>query len=121
MPTNAVTAPRSSRLTQSRVKVAASSHRLAQLEHSCIAVVPTETGRMSLLHPGQRSEAPFSSTARAALAPQLGQNSMPANIVPKHDGHATVVSVEPQYSQRVASAPCAGAPHVGQLREEAMP
>jgi DNA-binding transcriptional ArsR family regulator len=45
---------------------------------------------------------------------------MPANIAPKHEGHETVVSADPQYSQREASAFGAGAPQDGQLREKAM-
>jgi hypothetical protein len=45
---------------------------------------------------------------------------MPTNIAPKHDGHDVVVSVEPQYSQRDASGPAAGAPQVGQLSEAGM-
>ena len=42
---------------------------------------------------------------------------MPTNIAPKHDGQDVVVRVEPQYSQRAASGPAAGAPQVGQLSE----
>jgi hypothetical protein len=45
---------------------------------------------------------------------------MPANIAPKHDGHAVVVNVDPQYSQRDADGPAAGAPHVGQFSEAGM-
>ena len=45
---------------------------------------------------------------------------MPANMTPKHDGHETVVSAEPQYSQRAGSALGAGAPHEGQLSENGM-
>jgi hypothetical protein len=71
---------------------------------------------MRWLQFGQGSGAPLSPTMGAAFAPQLGQNSAPANIVAKHDGHATVLSAERQYSQRTASAG-AGAPQLGQLRE----
>jgi hypothetical protein len=42
---------------------------------------------------------------------------MPTNIAPKHEGHDVVVSVDPQYSQRAAVGPAAGAPHVGQFSE----
>jgi hypothetical protein len=45
---------------------------------------------------------------------------MPANITPKHDGHPMAVSVEPQYSHRVASGLGAAAPQVGQFSEAGM-
>jgi hypothetical protein len=69
------------------------------------------------LHPGQLSGGASSLTARAARVPQCGQKSIPANIVPKHDGQATVVRIEPQYSQLDALRLGAGAPQVGQLKE----
>jgi hypothetical protein len=43
---------------------------------------------------------------------------MPANIGPKHAGHAMAVSAEPQYSQRAESAVGAGAPQEGQFSDE---
>jgi hypothetical protein len=45
---------------------------------------------------------------------------MPANIGPKHDGHAVDVNAEAQYSHRAADALGAGAPHAGQLSDETM-
>jgi hypothetical protein len=57
---------------------------------------------------------------RDALTPQWGQNCIPANMTPRHLGHETLVSPEPQYSQRAASALGAAAPQAGQLSEKAM-
>src|SRR5207247_1805983 len=53
-------------------------------------------------------------SVRSALAPQCEQNFAPTNIIPKHEGHATVASRAPQCSHWVASVE-AGAPHIGQL------
>jgi hypothetical protein len=39
---------------------------------------------------------------------------LPRNIIPKHDGHATVASFAPQYRQ-VGWSVVVGAPHIGQL------
>jgi hypothetical protein len=45
---------------------------------------------------------------------------MPANMAPKQAGHAVEVSVDAQYSQRVAVGPAAGAPQVGQFSDAGM-
>src|SRR5207249_10738835 len=46
-------------------------------------------------------------------APQCGQNLLPTNAKPKHDGHEIVASFVPQCSHCTASDDTA-APHVGQ-------
>ncbi len=54
-------------------------------------------------------------SVRSARAPQCEQNFAPRNIIPKHEGHATVANRAPQCAQLVESVE-AGAPHIGQLR-----
>ena len=49
------------------------------------------------------SGVPLSTSVRSAREPQRGQNFCPTNIIPKHDGHATVARRAPQCSHRVAS------------------
>jgi len=63
---------------------------------------------------GHFNGAASASSARAAAAPQCGQCLLPMNIMPKHEGQATVASREPQKIQVVASDELA-APQFGQL------
>jgi len=51
-----------------------------------------------------------------ARAPQCEQNLAPWKIIPKHDGQATVASLELQCSQRVESDEIA-APQLGQFND----
>jgi len=50
----------------------------------------------------------------ASAVPQLGQNLLPTNAMPKHFGHETVASRAPQYRHAGASDATAP-PQLGQL------
>ena len=77
------------------------------------------TAFITTLQRGHNSGFGGSATStRSACAPQCEQNFSPTNIIPKHDGQATVASRAPQCSHRVASVEAA-APHIGQLRVSA--
>ena len=120
LPRMVLTAPRASRLVHSSVKVVVSSQLPAHDGQSCMGVAPTRTGRISSRHPGHtRGRARSSPIARSPFEPQCGQNCIPANIAPKHDGHATLASADPQYSQLAAPA-LAGAPQFGHIRDAVM-
>jgi len=51
---------------------------------------------MSILHRGHFSTDKGAAAASAGAAPQCGQYLLPMNIIPKHDGHATVASFDSQ-------------------------
>ena len=53
--------------------------------------------------------------AAVAATPQCGQWRLPMNIMPKHEAHAMVASIDPQNGQSGASEEIA-APQLGQLR-----
>src|SRR2546423_10106943 len=69
---------------------------------------------MSIL---QRGHLRIDSSAKVAsiAAPQCGQCLLPMNIMPKHEGHATVASFDSQYWHCGASDDMA-APQLGQFR-----
>jgi hypothetical protein len=56
---------------------------------------------------------PAATSVRDALAPQWEQNFAPTNIIPKHEGQATVAKAARQYWHWVDSLEAA-APHAGQ-------
>src|SRR5882724_5219455 len=53
-------------------------------------------------HRGQSRFSPDAASLRLGSAPQCEQNFSPTNIIPKHDGQATVAKRALQYSQCVA-------------------
>jgi len=57
---------------------------------------------MSAWHRGQGRFSPDSASFRSGRAPQCEQNFSPTNIIPKHDGHATVAKRAWQYPQCVS-------------------
>jgi excisionase family DNA binding protein len=70
------------------------------------------TALIFALQRGQGRDVSVPTSVRSARAPQCEQNLAPRNIIPKQDGHATVASRAPQWSQRAALVE-ADAPHIG--------
>jgi hypothetical protein len=69
---------------------------------------------MSARHRGHFNGVSSAASARAAAVPQCGQCLLPLNIMPKHDGQATVARRDSQKTQIEASEELA-APQLGQL------
>jgi hypothetical protein len=57
---------------------------------------PIVTEVMSILQRGHFSTDSGAAVASAGAAPQCGQNLLPINIIPKHEGQATVASFDSQ-------------------------
>jgi len=55
------------------------------------------TEDISILQRGHFKTESCAAAVCAAVAPQCGQYLLPRNIIPKHDGQATVASFDSQY------------------------
>src|SRR2546429_3644334 len=80
-----------------------------------MASVPIVTEDISILQRGHFKMESWAAVFCAAVAPQCGQCLLPRNIIPKHDGQATVASFDSQYWHCGESLEIA-APQFGQLR-----
>src|SRR3569833_4642505 len=101
--------------SQMRRSVVTSTHMPSQAEHSHKRLLPTCTAFISeWSHFGQSRAAPVASV-RWATAPQCEQNFSPINIMPNHDGQATVarrVSQKAHFDESLETA----APQFGQCK-----
>src|SRR5437879_361545 len=111
VPNTAACCSRSAQIFSNAV---ASTQRPLHCSHSRNLAEPIATAAMFIWQRGHFADADSMSSARAAAAPQCGQCLLPRNIIPKHEGHATVASREPQKTQVEASDELA-APQFGQL------
>src|SRR5271170_1253857 len=89
----------------------ASAQTPSHCGHSSKCALPITTACISKLQRGQSSGASAASSVQSAFAPQWEQNFEPTNIIPKHEGQATVASRAPQCSHRGESGEAA-APHI---------
>src|SRR5207302_7667641 len=67
------------------------------LSHSRIASAPIVTADISILQRGHFNSDNCAAVTFAGVAPQCGQNLLPINIMPKHEGHETVANFDSQY------------------------
>jgi hypothetical protein len=80
-----------------------------------MATAPRVIEDIFALQRGQFNAESSAAVACAAAAPQCGQCLLPINIMAKHEGHATVASLDSQYLHCGESDETA-APQFGQFR-----